>query len=56
MRLKSTHSHARRALFNDQCLPVADEDMERNVKLIGDPFVRHYLIRRLGIKNAEEER
>ncbi len=46
---------SRKELFNDQCLPVADEDMERIVKLIGDPFIRHYLIRRLGIKGEEAE-
>lgn len=46
---------SRKKLFNDQYTPVADEDLERVVKLIGDPFVRCYLIRRLGIKGAEGE-
>lgn len=46
---------SRKKLFNDQYIPVADEDLERVVKLIGDPFIRHYLIRRLGIKGVEGE-
>ena len=47
---------SRKELFNDQCIPVADEDQEQIVKLIGDPFIRHYLIRRLGIKGVEDDR
>ena len=46
---------SRKKLFNDQYIPVSDEDLERVVKLIGDPFIRRYLIRRLGIKGAEGE-
>ena len=47
---------SRKELFNDQCISVVDEDLERTVKLIGDPFIRRYLIRRLGIKGVEDER
>lgn len=46
---------SRKELFNDQCISVVDEDLERTVKLIGDPFIRRYLIRRLGIKGVEDE-
>ena len=46
---------SRKELFKDQYIPVADEDLERVVKLIGDPFIRRYLIRRLGIKGVEDE-
>ena len=46
---------SRKELFNDQYTPVADKDLEQVVKLIGDPFIRRYLIRRLGIKGAEGE-